>query len=167
MALFNTSQGQAAVVGRRVHQGVVTHDGDAVSGPKGRRAEVRARKGRRPRHLDEWQLGRLVFRPVGIVRGEAADAHVAAIVGRRPVLPRTQFNARLRPRSPRWPPRAIETATGRAGRVGHLDVATAARHLGLVLAVGTPRRAADPGQRHAPPTHKPNTPPPPDLGSIS
>jgi len=57
-------------------------------------------------------------------------------------------------------PQPIGTATRRAGHVRHPDVATAARHLGLALAVGTPRGAADPGQRHAPPQPQAHHAPP-------
>jgi len=71
------------------------------------------------------------------------------MVGGRPVSPQPRADARLQPGSPRWAARAIGTATSRAGRVGHLDVAAAARHLGLDRAAGTPRRAEDLGQRCA------------------
>jgi len=47
MAMFDTNQRHAAVVGRRVYQVVVAHDGDTVSRPKGRRAEVCTPKWRR------------------------------------------------------------------------------------------------------------------------
>jgi len=56
-----------------------------------------------------------------------------------------------------------DSNTSRAGGVGHLDVATAGRHLGIVLAVGTPLQAAHPGQRHAPANYKPTTLPPSRL----
>ena len=84
MALFNTNQSHAEVVRRRVHENVVTHDRDAVTGPKGRRAEVYPPERRWPRPLDERRLGLLVFRPVGVV----AAAPVTPMVGGRPVSPR-------------------------------------------------------------------------------
>ena len=142
MALFNTNQRHAAFACRRVHTNVVIHDGDAVVCPKGRRAEVRTPERRWPRPFDERRLGLLVFRPIGV----AAATQIAPMVGGRPVSPRPRADARLRPGPPRWAARAIGTATSRAGRVAHLDVAAAARHLGLELAAGTPRRAEDLGQ---------------------
>ena len=91
MALLNTNQSHAAVVRRRVHEDVFTHDRDAVTGPKGRRAKIRPPDGRWPRPLHERRLGLLVFRPVRVV----AAAHVAPIVGGRPVAPRPRADARL------------------------------------------------------------------------
>jgi len=85
IAFFDTNQRHSAVVGRRVHQGVVAHDGDTVSRPKGRLAEECTPKWRRPRPFDARKLGRLVLCLVGLARRDAAAAHVAADIGRRPV----------------------------------------------------------------------------------
>jgi len=81
MAYFDKNQRHAAVVGRCVHEDVVAHDGNAISGPKGRREKLRPPKRRRPRPLDQRQLGRLVFRLVGVVCGKAAAAHTKTTVG--------------------------------------------------------------------------------------
>jgi len=91
MALFNSNQGHAAVVRRPVHEHVVTHDRDAVTGPKGRRAKVRPPERRWTRPLDERRHGLLVVRPIGVV----AASYVAPMVGGRPVPPRPRSDARL------------------------------------------------------------------------
>jgi len=91
MALFNTNQSHAAVVRRRVHEHVVTHDRDAVKSPKGKRAPVRPPKERWPRPLDERRLSLLVVRPIGVV----ASVHVSPIVGGRLVAPRPRADDRL------------------------------------------------------------------------
>ena len=84
MDFLGTKKWHAAAVGRRVHHGVVAHDGDTVSCLNGRRNEERAPKRRRPRPLDERRLGRLVLCLFGIPRIDAAAAHVAAVGGSSP-----------------------------------------------------------------------------------
>jgi len=117
----------------------------------------------------KWPLGRLRGYPrcVGFVsksprsNQKKRKGRTADVVGRRPILSRPRVNTRHRPGPHRCPPRTTGTATRRAGRVGHLDVTTAARLLVLVLAVGTRLRAAEPVQRHAyPPNHKAHHAPP-------